>query len=156
MKKTLFLVTALFVVSLMGNATQAFMIEMSTEQKEVWNHVEQVWEIMKKGDMEALEAGLFKEMAYWGYASGSPSDKNGYYDGINQWFAGRIKSYKLEPFAITISGNVGIAMYGWNMVMEYGRSISARSAMTYIKQNGKWIFLGGMACSCEKPTPCPF
>jgi hypothetical protein len=66
-----------------------------------------------------------------------------------------IQSYEIRPIEARLSGNVGILMYHYRVRTPLDEVVYGRIAATYIKQDGKWLFLGGMAASCTTPAPCP-
>ena len=155
MKKTLFLVMALFVVSLLGNAIQAYGMEMTAEQKELWRLVEAVWEGCKKGDLD-LVAGRFNDESqeWWGMKM-SPLEKGTIKLNYQQWLDyDKPVSYLLEPLAIHILGDVAnvFYLYKWK-----GNKISQRGRMmeTWRKLNNKWTFMGSMSAYCDTLPACP-
>ena len=105
MKKTLFLVVASFVVSLLCNATQAYGMEMSAEQKELWEKVQKAWEWWKNGDIEAAKAATHKDYNFWSSSRLFPQSRDDYLNGL---FTIKIKSYELEPVEISILGNLAL------------------------------------------------
>ena len=151
-KISIILLSFVFVVFF---TVQAFGLELSAEQKELWNVQQRDWELMKKGDIETIKANLIKDFVYWCHASSMPGGGLSYVKVIKRKV--KIVSYKLMPFEVKISGNVGIVMYAWTFTNPFDIVYSGRNTNTYIKQNGKWQMMGGMSASCTKPSPClPF
>ena len=151
-KISIILLSFVFVVFF---TVQAFGLELSAEQKELWNVQQRDWELMKKGDIETIKANLIKDFVYWCHASRMPGGGLSYVKMIQ--LKAKIVSYKLMPFEVIISGNVGIVMYAWTFTNPRGIVSSGRNTNTYIKQNGEWQMMVGMSASCTKPSPClPF
>ena len=149
-KISIILLSFVFVVFF---TVQAFGQEWSTEQKELWNVEQQDWELMKKGDIETIKANLIKDFVYWCHASSMPGGRLSYANAITRRV--KIVSYKLMPYDVRISGNVGIVLYAWTFTNPDGIAHSGRNTNTYIKKNGEWQMMGGMSASCTKPSPCP-
>ncbi len=149
-KISIILLSFVFVVFF---TVQAFGQDWSAEQKELWNVQQRDWELMKKGDIETIKANLIKDFVYWCHASSMPGGSLSYANAITRRV--KIVSYKLMPYDVRISGNVGIVLYAWTFTDPHGIVHSGRNTNTYIKQNGEWQMMGGMSASCTKPSPCP-
>ncbi len=152
MKKTLFLIMVLFGVFLLGNSTQTYGMEMSAEEKILWERTQKVWELWKNGEKELWKAGIHEDYIIWQNHKLFPRKKDIYADIL---FGIRLKSYKLEPVEISISGNLALVMYSWTFTTKRGSSLSARSTIIFVKQDGKWLARGDMTASCTKPARCP-
>ena len=151
MKKTLFLVMALFGISLLYNVTQTYGMEMSAEQKMLWEKTQKGWEKWKKGDIEGFKAGIHEDYTCWPSSRAFPENKDAY---TNRLFRIHLSSYKLDPVKVSISGNLALVMYYWTCTSQYGQ-LSGRTTKIYMKQDGKWHLMGQMNASCEKPAICP-
>lgn len=153
MKKTLFLVMVLFGISLLYNATQTYgmPLEMSAEQKVLWERVQKGWELWKNGDREGFKAGIHKDYTCWPSTRGFTENKDDY---TSRLFGLSLSSYKLEPVKISISGNLALVMYYWTLTSQYGQ-FSGRATSIYMKQDGKWHAMGSTSASCKKPALCP-
>ena len=134
-------------------SVQSFAQEWSAEQKELWKVQQEEWELMKKGDIQAIKANLINNFTYLCDRSSMPGGRLSYVNAIRNRI--KIVSHKLKPFDVRISGNVGIVLYAWTFTNPQGIVHSGRNANTYLKQNGKWQMMGGMSASCSKPSPCP-
>ena len=83
-----------------------------------------------------------------------PSNKERLREGYAGWFNwGGVRSYELKPFHIQIVGNVAIIYYLWQWEGKSGYG-KGRQTSTWIKQDGKWRYMGGMGASCEKLPLC--
>jgi hypothetical protein len=151
MKKTLFLVMVLFGVFLINNATQTYGMEMSPEEKMLWERTQKGWELWKNGDKEGFKAGLHEDYIIWQDHKLFPRKRDLYADILFGW---RLKSYKLEPVEISISDSLALVMYSWIFTTISDRTFSGRSTNIFVKQDGKWLIRGAMTASCTKPALC--
>ena len=151
MKKTLFLVMAMFGIFLLNNASQTYGLEMSAEQKMRWEATQEWWELWKNGDKERCKAVIHKDYTFWSSTKMLPESKDA---NIDRLFSLNMTSYKLEPVKITISGNLALIMYSWTFTCRWGQ-FSGRSTSFLMKQDGKWYSMGGMNASCKSPARCP-
>jgi len=135
---------------------QAFSMELSAEQKELWEGVKTGWEVFKKGDMDVdLTANYHKDLIYWGWFDLFPRNHEKYVGMLKYFLLGKVKSYEIKPIEIRIVGNVAILMYSYNYTSLVDKNFYGKSTQTYIKQDGKWLFLGGMSGSGQNPSRCP-
>ena len=131
--------------------------EWTEAQKEVWKSVEAVWENFKQGDVEAVMVGFHDDSVQWLAAKKVPLGKDMIEAHYRAWLSGPFKpvSYELEPLSIHIFGDVAnvFYVYKWDRegVPSHGHG---RSMQTYLKQDNKWMFIGGMGASCTKLPPC--
>jgi hypothetical protein len=151
MKKTLFLVMVLFGVFLINNATQTYGMEMSAEEKMLWERTQKGWELWKNGEKELWKAGIHEDYIIWQSHKLFPRKRDNYADVL---FGFRLKSYKLEPVEISISGNLALVMYSWTFTTISDRTYSGRSTIIFVKQDGKWHIMGAMQASCTSPALC--
>jgi ketosteroid isomerase-like protein len=134
--------------------SQASGEEWTEAQKEVWKSLEDDWKLIKQGDLEARMANLPDYCSSWWSDRAFPLNKKRLREGYATWFAyGGVESYELKPFDIQIVGNVAIVYYLWQWKGSSG-SGSGRQTSTWIKQEGKWRFMGGMSANCEKLPVC--
>ena len=76
--------------------------DWTTEQKEVWVSVQEFWETIKKGDVEASLAGQHDKMLDWWSTNPDPLKKEllrlGYNNLVNRF---KPTLVKLEPLGVT-------------------------------------------------------
>ena len=130
--------------------------EWTDAQKEVWKSIEGGWELMLKGDLEALEAGSAEESFIWWPPHPKPFGKGSMKIRYNAWFSwNKPVSYELKPVAIGIIGDVSTVFYHYKWTGDKKPDIvRGRIFATYIKQDAKWKFVGSMGCSCDKTPYC--
>ena len=128
--------------------------ELNKEQKEIWKVVEARWEYYKQGDLESVMSCIHKEAVFWFRNGLSPSGKNAIETLIGAWISYYPPlSYELKPLSINIFGNVANVyyLYKWKGNM---RSDIGRIGATFIKQDNKWLLIGAISASCDKPITC--
>ena len=150
MKNSVRILAALFVISFMGfGVVQGFGQEMSAEQKEVWKMEEAYWEFFKQGDLKGHMALWHKDAQMWSFRGLAPITK-----GANETYFNdgkfKINSYKLGWPTINIFGNVAIIFYRvTHEGFEDFPPLSMRVIHTWMKQDGKWQLIGGMAAESQ-------
>ena len=135
-------------------AAPTFGMELSPAQKELWSRVQAIWEIWKKGDVEAIETGRVNFHEDYIRLGGFNLFPVNLAETVNIISSYPIYSFKLTPITVRIFGNVAIVQYYYSFESPDGRVSPGRVSSTYIKQDGKWKALGGMSASCSRPVPC--
>jgi hypothetical protein len=132
--------------------------DWTPEQKEVWVSVQEYWENIKKGDVEAALAGQHDKMLAWFSMNPDPLKKEGIRSQYSRWVS-RFKPtfVKLEPLAINIVKNVANVFYLFKWESA-NKEVSARGRIliTLVKQDNKWLAIGSLYSSCDKLSPCPY
>ena len=128
--------------------------ELNKEQKEIWKAVETRWEYYKQGDLESVMSSIHDEAVFWLRNGLSPLGKNAIETLIGAWIGYYPPlSYEFEPLSINIFGNVANVYYHYkwkgNMVSGIGRV-----GATFIKQDYKWLLIGYIGASCDRPINC--
>jgi len=81
-------------------------------------------------------------------------DKKALRNNYKNWFASdKPANFELKPLDIKVSGNVASVFYEEKFS---GKIFSghARSLLTLIRQDRKWLIINGMTCSCDKLPSC--
>jgi ketosteroid isomerase-like protein len=136
---------------------QVSAIEWTDAQKKVWKTVEASWEFISKGDVEALVADAGESSFMWWpdhpdpFGGGSAMKAQ-----YNSWFGwNKPVSYEISPVAVNIVGDVSTVFYYYKYKGDkLPDTISGRILSTWIKQDGKWKFVGSMSCYCDKTPFC--
>jgi len=138
--------------------SQAIGEDWTAEQKEVWAAVQAGWEALKNGDVKAATAGQHDKMLAWWIRRPDPMNKELIQLGYKSWISQAKPNYvKLEPLAINIVNNVANAFYlfKWQSsnkeVFQRGRAL-----LTLVRQDDKWLAIGSLSSSCDRPAPCPY
>ena len=150
MKRALILIVAtLFMMVTVSNVLGE---ELTPAQKEVWKVVEASWASLKKGEMDT---NVIEDHLEWWSGRARPHGGEILKANYEGWFNyDKPITYELKPINIQIFGDVAITYYKFywkgNILEQLGRNVS-----TYIKQDNKWKYLGGMGCSCTEGSRCP-
>ena len=138
--------------------SQAMGEDWTTEQKEVWVSVQEFWETIKKGDVEASLAGQHDKMLDWWSTNPDPLKKEllrlGYNNLVNRF---KPTLVKLEPLAINIVKNVANVFYlfKWESANKEVND-RGRALISLVKQDNKWLAIGSLRTSCDTLPPCPY
>ena len=128
---------------------QAFGMEMTAEEKELWKRIENFFEAWVHGDRKKLP-DLHENYLNWSSSRENPMGKDDY---INMIIYIPIESYTSELVKISTAGNFCLLMYNWSIKGPWG-SNKGRSVAAYMKQDGKWHAMGGFSASCRNPAVC--
>jgi ketosteroid isomerase-like protein len=141
--KLLSILTAIFVTFIGGNA---FTEEWSPAQKEVWKLEEAYWDARTKEDKEGALAFFHQNCSLWPTQQLSPIGKA----SIK---LSTIRSLKLKPMAINLFGNVAIVHYHFS-ASAAGEDWLSRVTRVWMKENGKWLIIGGAVADCKYSAAC--
>lgn len=133
----------------------AFGEEWSDAQKEVWEIVEASWEYITQGDVEKLMAlERTEESLEWWSGQAVPLWVKSIEQLYMSWLAyDQPNVYELTPLRVQIVDPVANVFFQWRWEGETA-SESGRQLSTYLKQDGKWKFMGGMGCRCDELPYC--
>jgi len=153
------IISILVCIFIIFTGFQALGEELTVEQKEIWTMVENGWETLKNQDFESNMAGRHDKALSLHSDKPTPLSNDQVQSFHKRWMASdyKLTSYKLKPIAINIIENVAYVfhLFSWhseaNDLTRKGRTMS-----TYVKLNNKWVFVGSMSASCDKPAPCPY
>jgi Domain of unknown function (DUF4440) len=138
---------------------QVFAEEWSAEQKEVWSHVEKYWESVERGNVTSAMSDFHEKSFMWSEGDPSPLKLDLIWKQHSRWLRyATPTSHELKPLIINIvNGSVANVFYYYKFERE-GTVYNGRGQRlaTWIKQDGKWVFLGSLECSCDDPAPCPY
>lgn len=132
--------------------------ELTEAQKEVWKTVQANWETFKNADIEAAMAMTHDHAVVWWSSKVHPFLKKSGKMKVEYkkwWDWDKIVSYKLRPETIQIFNNVATVYY---RVDWEGTTLSdkLRKFETWIKEDNRWIQIGSLSSSCDKPSVCVF
>ncbi len=125
---------------------------MSPEQKEVWAGVKAGWEAWKMEDKEKFKAGMHGDYVYWDYPDTSLRNRDQMTNILITTV--QLESFELEPVGIRVFGEFALIMYSWTITDTRGTIYTGRNMDVSMKQDGKWLSLGGMSASCTTPARC--
>jgi hypothetical protein len=118
----------------------------SPDQQEVWKVEEQQWQMAKDEDMSWIDKMVHPNLTYW--ETGMPSPQNraslarwNRYNNANS----AVLEQELYPISITITGNVAVVQYHYQIARENEKKERATVWGQYtdvlVKEGGRWLFL---------------
>jgi len=142
--------------SIFFGSFQARAEEWTEEQKEVWKTVEARWELIIKGDAEALAENLHNDALIWWPQNAYPSRKEAMEGQFREWFRlNKPLSYELKPVAINIVGNISTAFFYFKWESKVPpNTFKGRNFQVFLKQAGRWKMLGDSSSLCDGSTYC--
>jgi len=151
--KKVLLILSIIVLGIMGNA-QAFELDLSEEEKEVWSMEETYWEFVKNRDLEGYRSLWHEEFEGWPKGLKQPANKDRLISVVKLWFSSITPgsfTFKLTPYTVRLYGDVIIVHYLCQAVWtdHKGKEVSMNDRMTHtwMKQDGKWQIIGGMSAN---------
>ena len=152
------IISILIAVFVISTGYQSFGAEWTQEQKDIWSVVQALWKANKRCDLESTLACRHDKVLSLFSSNLSPYNKNQIRTSNEYWLYSnhRPTSYNIEPIAISIINNTAIVFYWYKWESDLsGYSEKGRSMNAFIRSNNKWVIVGTMDASCEKPAPRP-
>lgn len=152
------IISILIAVSIVSTGYQTLGAEWTQEQKEIWSVIQADWEANKNGDVESTLTCRHEKVLSIYSDNSSLYNKDQIRTQNEYWLNSddRPTFYNIKPIAIGIIDNVAIVFYWYKWRSDLtGYSDKGRSMNTLIKLNNKWVTIGTMDASCEKPAPHP-
>jgi Domain of unknown function (DUF4440) len=118
----------------------------TSEQQEIWQFEQKQWQMEKDKDASWIETMVHPNLRYWGIGSPVPQDKA----SLARWNRyesayGRVLEQELYPIAATITGNVAVVQYRYQIARENDKkereTVWGHYTDVLIKENGKWLFI---------------
>ena len=135
--------------------SKAFGQEWTAEQKEVWASVQNKWEALKEGDVETAMKLTNENAFLWSRAYPEPNSYGMLKVTYENWVKiEKPSSAKIRPLKINIFNNIANVYY----IYEYeGAKLSDKGRVfeTWMKQDNKWLLIGGLSSSCDTLPNCP-
>ena len=129
--------------------------EWTAEQKEVWGAVEAKWKAIQNGDVEAALKSKHDRVFIWNRPHPEPINKNMLKVTYKDWLeTDKPTAANIRPLNINIFNNIANVyyLYKYDGVKVYDKG---RILETWIKQDNKWLQIGGLSSSCDTPPNCP-
>lgn len=124
---------------------QSPIVELSQEQRELWEHVGNLWAISKQRDERQIRATLHPRYVGWDMNAALPHDREAAVhsvlgDSPSLW------EYNLNPLSVQIyEGKVGVAHYSYSakVLPSNGQTltVTGKWSEVYLKQDGRWIMV---------------
>lgn len=118
----------------------------SAEQQELWKLEEKQWQMAKDKDLSWIETMVHPGLSYWSNDSPVPQTRASLarwnrYDNTNT----TVLEQELFPLAITITGNVAVVSYHYQIARETYKkereTVHGRYTDVFLRDGGRWLFL---------------
>jgi hypothetical protein len=116
------------------------------EQQELWKLEEKQWQMAKDKDLSWIETMVHANLSYWSSDSPVPQTKASLsrwnrYDNTNT----TVLEQELFPHSITITGNVAVVNYHYQIARESYKkereTVRGRYTDVFVKDGGRWLFV---------------
>lgn len=114
----------------------------SIEQRELWDHVDELWNVSMDRDESKIRSTLHPNYVGWDMNNELPHDREAAVHSV-LGDSPQLRAYDLRPLSVQIyEGKVGIVHYSYSATVEKhdGQRIevTGKWSETYLKQNGAW------------------
>ncbi len=116
-------------------------------QQEIWKLEEQQWQMARDKDLSWIETMVHPNLSYWDVDQAMPQTRA----SLARWSRysvgnSTVLEQELFPIAITVSGNIAVVQYRYQIARENYKkereSVSGRYTDVLVKENGRWLFIG--------------
>jgi len=137
---------ALVLGGLLAFAGSASAQTWTPEQQEIWTFEQQQWQLSKDNDASWIEKMVHPNLRYWEVGAPLPQDKA----SLSRWnrynsSSSTVLEQELFPVAATITGNVAVVQYRYQIARENYKkereTVHGHYTDILVKENGKWMFL---------------
>jgi len=131
---------------LMVWASAASAQKWNPEQQEIWTLEEQQWQMSKDKDLSWIDKMVHPNISYWD--TGQPMPQN--QASLARWFrysnsTDTVLEQEFFPISITITGNVAIVQYHYQLARENYKkereTILGHYTDVLMKEGGRWLFI---------------
>jgi hypothetical protein len=118
----------------------------TAEQQEIWRFEQKQWQMEKDKDASWIETMVHPNLHYWAIGSAAPQDKA----SLARWnryssASSSVLEQELFPIAATITGNVAVVQYRYQIARENDKkereTVWGHYTDVLIKENGQWLFI---------------
>jgi hypothetical protein len=116
------------------------------EQQEIWKLEQQQWQMSKDKDLSWIEKMVHPSLSYW--ETGAPVPQNA--ASLTRWnrfntASGATLEQEIYPIALTITGNVAVAQYSYQVARENYKkereTVWGHYTDVLVKEGGRWLFI---------------
>lgn len=116
------------------------------EQQEIWQLEAQQWQMSKDEDLSWIEKLAHPALSYWETGQEMPQNRA----SLSRWnryaaASNTVLEQEIFPISLTITGNVAVAHYHYQIVREgYDKkreTVQGRYTDVLIKEGGRWQFI---------------
>ena len=118
----------------------------SPEQQEVWKVEELQWKMSADKDLTWIDKMVHANLSYWETGAQSPQNKA----SLARWdryssAESKVLEQELFPISLTITGNVAVAQYRYQVARENAKkeheTVNGHYTDVLIKDGGHWLFI---------------
>lgn len=118
----------------------------SPEQQEIWRLEEQQWRMAAAKDLTWIETMVHPNLNFWQTDQPMPRNKA----SLSRWAkytsaSNTVLEQELFPISVTITGNVAVAQYRYQVASENYKkerqTVTGRYTDVFIKEGGRWLFI---------------
>jgi len=137
-------VLALGVLLAMGGPASAQ--TWTADQQEIWKFEQEQWQKSADNDSSWIEEMVHPNLRYWDTGEPMPRDKA----SLARWeryttASTRVLEHEIFPISLTITGNVAVAQYHYQIARENYKKERETATGHYtdvlLKENGVWRFI---------------
>ena len=118
----------------------------SPEQQEIWRLEEQQWRMAAAKDLSWIETMVHPNLNFWQSDQPMPRGRASLarwarYDSTNS----TVREQELFPISVTITGNVAVAQYRYQVASENYKkereTVTGRYTDVFIRDGNRWLFM---------------
>lgn len=118
----------------------------SPEQQEIWRLEEQQWRMAAAKDLSWIETMVHPNLNFWQSDQPMPRGRASLarwarYDSTNS----TVREQELFPISVTITGNVAVAQYRYQVANENYKkereTVTGRYTDVFIRDGNRWLFI---------------
>lgn len=118
----------------------------SPEQQEIWRLEEQQWRLAAAKDLSWIETMVHPNLNFWQSDQPMPRGRASLarwarYDSTNS----TVREQELFPISVTITGNVAVAQYRYQVASENYKkereTVTGRYTDVFIREGNRWLFI---------------
>ena len=119
---------------------------MSQDQQDVWKVEQQQWKMATSKDVTWIDTLVHANLKTWETGAPMPRDKA----SLKHWSrydneSGNVLEYEIFPISTTITGNVAVVQYYYQMARENYKkdreTVTGHYTDVLIKDGGRWQFI---------------
>ena len=120
-------------------------VDFSAEQRELWQHVVDLWGVSQGRDEALIRATLHPDYVGWDMSAPLPHDRDAAVRSVSG-DSPELREYELHPLSVRIyDGKVGVVHYAWSatVVPSGGAPVDVTGKWTevYLRQGGTWSMI---------------
>ena len=136
----------LLVAALTGLVAPAAAQTWTPEQQELWRLEEQQWKMSAEKDLSWIETMVHPNISFWQQEQPMPRNRA----SLARWSKyesgnSTVLEQELFPIAMTITGNVAVAQYRYQVASENYKkereTVTGRYTDVFVKDGGRWKFI---------------